>query len=397
MKTRGIGTVPQIIVAAAAALFCVGGPPSILAVPPVSPSLWDNVLAADGIVLARIAPLPPPCLVERRPGGAAETEDVILDVVRMGDAEDVTEDTTADGPEDAGADETQDEAETDDDADADNAPGEEPPTYVIPEHLMVVLRFDVEEIWKGSRLGRFEMRVPVWESDRTGCHPGRTVVAFLSRERGAPIAWNCLYGDRDPGPGALESLHKQIRRAVSIQGKGAAGFGERIDWLVDQVEFAETFREALYELSPAADRELYMTDATLRRPLAPYLTAAQMDRIERSFLRRKPVDASLPGFLFILADRPSRRIDDTAIFAIESAMATPAGPAPQWLKDALGIELERFGDEGRMRALVPPGWCPMPQLRSVWETARRELGIPRARTREPSAGTDTGPASPREG
>ena len=232
----------------------------------------------------------------------------------------------------------------------------------------------------GRLAARASVRVPIWEMSGRAARPERTVVAFLSRERdtdGEPVpVW-----DRDPKPGALATLRKRIRRAVSIRtgGRGPA----EIDWLVEQAEFPETCRAAMYELYPEGDRELYATEAYLRRPLAPLLTGSQIDRIERAFLHYARADASLPSFLLILADRPSRAIDDAAIAAIESAAAT-LPMAPQWLRDAAGIEFERLGDvDGRLRALLPAGpYCPMQRFRTAaggarsWEFRARRRARP---------------------
>lgn len=335
MKARGLGRWMGAV--AALVLAGVGGPRSTRA-EPESPSLWDAIRAADSVVLARVTSMP----VAPEPviGPDAEAE-----VRRL------------------------------------------PPD--------VVQRVEGLETWKGRRFESLERRIPFYEDDG-GCVPGRTVVAFLRLENGALSVVSCLYGDRELDPESVTSLRKQIRRAVSLQDRESPEIRERVDWLVEQAEIPETRAAALYELCPEGNREAYADERFLREPLAPSLSISQIDRIARAFVRSKPADVSLPSFLLILEDRPSRSIDDAALAAIEAAMAAEPIP-PEWLTDAMGLVLDRFGDrDGRVRARLLPenGVLDMQSLRDTWASARRDLGIPDA-PREPPRGEGPGvPAAP---
>jgi len=198
MKVRRAVSLSGIV---AAAWLAGGGGSPARAAPPATPSLWDNIRAAEGIVLARVEQVTGPRLGQVAGLDRARAAETIGDI-EIVSGEDVD---IAEGEDSLGAEDTEDTEDTEvtgdtedtedpdveeDAAEDEDVQSEEP--GVVPDALMVVLRFEVQETWKGAPLSRFEVRVPIWETREQGCTPGRTMVAFLSRENGALTASRCL-------------------------------------------------------------------------------------------------------------------------------------------------------------------------------------------------------------
>jgi hypothetical protein len=190
--------------------------------------------------------------------------------------------------------------------------------------------------------------------------------------------------------------------AIRLQSSGTIDPPDLRDWFVSAAEHRVTRSEGLsrlqWELVPATYRlvdadseeaeeepmdasETEVEDAVESAPEP--LTKDQLARLAAGFARDPAVDASDATMLRLLADYPDLEVDRTAASLVEAGLQLR--PIPSWVTEIVELALARYGDvfadrigrddidkEGRP-IYTGEGENTLP---TIWEVARRELGIP---------------------
>ena len=198
-----------------------------------------------------------------------------------------------------------------------------------------------------------------------------------------------------------EALGSLIRLAVKLQADGA-GPDERLDWHVAAAERRATRYQGLIELSYLAlpqymeppevnvsdseseeesEKSVAADNAIIERPAK--LTREQLQRLAVGFAREQSVDDSDLTMLQLLADYPDPEVDRAAAASIEAGLLLR--PIPAWVPAMVEEVLKRYGDDYSARIgrddrdprgrLIYTGEGEN-TLPTIWEVARRELGIP---------------------
>ncbi len=191
--------------------------------------------------------------------------------------------------------------------------------------------------------------------------------------------------------------------AARLQSSGMADPRDLRDWFVSAAEHRITRSEGLsrlqWELAPGAyllvdadveeAEEEPVEDASgtdVDDPSADRqepLTNEQLARLATGFVREPAVDASDATMLRLLADYPDLEVDRAAASLVEAGLRLR--PIPAWVTEMVELTLARYGDvfadrigrddvdkEGRP-IYTGEGQNTLP---TIWEVARRELGIP---------------------
>jgi hypothetical protein len=155
-----------------------------------------------------------------------------------------------------------------------------------------------------------------------------------------------------------------IERAVLLQA-AKAGEEDRAEWSVTAVEHHSTRRYGLWELT------------------AERLTDDQLRRLAAAFVREPAVDETDFYFLKLFAGYSSFDVDRAAAAVIEAGFLIE--PIPWWVTVMVDEALKRYGDsfadrigrddrDSRGRLIYTgKGENTLP---TIWEVARRQLGIP---------------------
>ena len=188
------------------------------------------------------------------------------------------------------------------------------------------------------------------------------------------------YGTLYPAEEDQPVFRDLVRQAVRLQAAGKVEPADRREWLISAAERRATRWQGLYELTPAADQLHYFYDG--KREATP-LTGSELDRLARGFVREPSVDSTLTMLIPLLAPLPDAAVDRAAVAAIEAALENRR--QAWWLPGAIEAAIARFGDPEPKRRLGRHTDCdgrPICEsvnsaaLPGIWETARRELGIP---------------------
>ena len=171
----------------------------------------------------------------------------------------------------------------------------------------------------------------------------------------------------------LDALREAIARAGELQASGNAGADARREWLIQVTEARATRRHAVGDL---ANVESELSDSDLAR-----LAAA--------FIRTPSVNEDDLALLKLLTRRSDSGIDLAAASLVEAGLLLR--PIPAWVVELVDVVLQRYGDSfadrigrddrdprGRL-IYTGEGENTLP---TIWEVARRELGIPETRPAE---------------
>jgi len=118
-------------------------------------------------------------------------------------------------------------------------------------------------------------------------------------------------------------------------------------------------------------------------PALPPLTRDELARLAAGFVREPGLDYSDVMMLKLLADHPDVEVDRVAASVIEAGLLER--PIPEWVPPLVAEALRRYGDDFAVRIgrddrdsrgrpiYTGEGESTLP---TIWEVARRELGIP---------------------
>ncbi len=203
----------------------------------------------------------------------------------------------------------------------------------------------------------------------------------------------------------IEAIAEVVRLAVELQADGSDD-ADRLDWHVTAAEHRATRSEGLIDLyylldfrtepmevyvleddSEAETEELAIVEEEPASPEeakpAPELTRDQFRRLAEGFAREPAVDGSDLNMLRLLAGYPDIEVDRTAAAVIEAGLLMR--PIPDWVLEMVDEALKRYGDDFAARIGRDdrdPRGRPIytgegeNTLPTIWEVARRELGIP---------------------
>ena len=162
----------------------------------------------------------------------------------------------------------------------------------------------------------------------------------------------------------LEAVKDLVEQAVRLQAAGASE-EEKTDWSVSAVERYATRRYGLWDLSPGN------------------LTDDQRRRLAAAFVREPAVNETDFYLLGLFEGYTSFDVDRAAAAVIEAGFLIE--PIPWWVTAMVDEALKRYGDSfadrigrddrdshGRL-IYTGKGQNTLP---TIWEVARRELGIP---------------------
>ncbi|HEX6901319.1 MAG TPA: hypothetical protein VF789_16460 [Thermoanaerobaculia bacterium] len=247
---------------------------------------------------------------------------------------------------------------------------------------LAVATLRVLETWKGAEQGEIEVRFPAGLicPAPPRYFEGEDVVAFLAGEdegwgRTVGLSYGTLYPE---GREELGDLREMVHRAIALQARRSVNEVDRIDWLVEAAIRPGTRWHGLYELEPAGDelRSYYDPD---RPRKGTWLSPAQREKIAHAFASRPWTDSTLPIVLRILARHADPKVDEAAASAIEGVLGEK--DLPYWTSTALEFVLLRYGDKQAAKKIgkLQKGCCDYDEkgLRTLWQRAQRELGIPK--------------------
>jgi len=195
------------------------------------------------------------------------------------------------------------------------------------------------------------------------------------------------------------ALRDLVTSAVRLQSRGKPDLRAFRDWLVSAAELRITRYEGLSQLRwdlvtetvspPESNGDVVVVDDTDAEPedtpeSAPEpLTREQLARLAAAFAREPSVDASDVTMLELLADDSDLDVDRTAASVVEAGLLLK--PIPAWVTAMVEVTLRRYGDNFADRIgrddrdkdgnPIYTGWGEN-TLPTIWEVARRELGIP---------------------
>jgi len=227
-------------------------------------------------------------------------------------------------------------------------------------------------------------------------------VAFDAFERWMVNRWSLLRIvrlDKYPEASDREALTDIIRRAVKLQADGADA-AARLDWhvtaAVHRATRYEGFIELFFMIPPqrvdppetfvSEDEPGEDTDQPAWEPEVeptPMLTDEQLKRLAEGFAREPAVDQTDLTMLRLLAGYPDLEVDRTAAAVIEAGLLMR--PIPDWVLEMVDEALKRYGDDFAARIGrddSDPRGRPIytgegeNTLPTIWEVARRDLGIP---------------------
>jgi hypothetical protein len=231
--------------------------------------------------------------------------------------------------------------------------------------------------------------------------------AFEGFERWMANRWSLVHSirfDRYSENADIEATGALVRLAVRLQA-GDANDAERFDWHVTAAEHRATRSDGLLELyalldvptepmeidvpeeeesdssfaSSWEDAETPVDEPTPRATLS----RNQLRRLAEGFAREPAIDESDVTMLKLLADYPDFEVDRAAASVVEAGLLLR--PIPQWVTQMVEESLKRYGDDFAARIgrddrdprgrpiYTGEGENTLPTL---WEVARRELGIP---------------------
>ncbi len=193
----------------------------------------------------------------------------------------------------------------------------------------------------------------------------------------------------------IDAIADVVRLAVELQADGSDD-AERLDWHVSAAEHRATRPEGLIDLYDLLDFrteiEVYVREydsetdteelSIVEEP-APELTRDQLRRLGEGFAREPAVDGSDLYMLRLLARYPDIEVDRAAASVIEAGLLLR--PIPEWVTAMVDELLRRYGDSFADRIGrddVDPHGRPIytgegeNTLPTIWEVARRDLGIP---------------------
>ena len=205
---------------------------------------------------------------------------------------------------------------------------------------------------------------------------------------------------REQDVAAIKDL---VLAAARMQSGGTVDPQDRRDWFVTAAERRITRNEGLtqlrWELAPPTippfeanmeeseaeaepDAEEPEDEDAVESASEP-LTKDQLSRLAAGFASEPAVDASDASMLRLLASYPDLEVDRTAASVVEAGLLLR--PIPGWVTEIVELTLARYGDvfadrlgrddvdkEGRP-IYTGEGENTLP---TIWEVARRELGIP---------------------
>lgn len=166
-----------------------------------------------------------------------------------------------------------------------------------------------------------------------------------------------------------KGLAELVARAAELQDGGRASESDRRAWLVAAVENPATRGEALRDLLAQKSR----------------LSGDELAALTASFSRSPAVDDSDLVMLRIFAGRADLEVDRAAAAVVEAGIRLT--PVPAWVVSFVEETLRRCGDDFAARIgrddrdargrpiYTGPGEN---TLWTIWEVARRDLGIPQA-------------------
>jgi hypothetical protein len=201
----------------------------------------------------------------------------------------------------------------------------------------------------------------------------------------------------------FEAARDVVRLAVELQADGSDD-AERLDWHIAAAAHRATRGEGLIDLyylldfrsapmevnvpedeSEVGEEEPVSEDVKLSsEELAkPELSREQLRRLAEGFAREPAVDETDLTMLRLLAPYPDLEVDRAAASVIEAGLRLR--PIPEWVTEMVDEALKRYGDnfadrigrddvDSRGRPIYTgEGENTLP---TIWEVARRDLGIP---------------------
>jgi hypothetical protein len=170
------------------------------------------------------------------------------------------------------------------------------------------------------------------------------------------------------GPGEdRDRLRALVQSAAALQACGSVSEEDRRAWLVSAAEHPATRRDVLWELLAQRSR----------------LSKANFENLAASFERSPALDETDVVMLKIFRGRPDLEVDRAAASVVEAGVRMQRVPA--WVVSFLQETLRRYGDDFGARIgrddrdprgrpiYTGPGEN---TLWTIWEVARRDLGIP---------------------
>jgi hypothetical protein len=209
------------------------------------------------------------------------------------------------------------------------------------------------------------------------------------------------------------ALGDVVRLAVKLHAAGSDD-AARLDWHITAAAHRATRREGLFELYsfirfplPPMEFHVFETeDSDEGQELAPdteqypaddaepppSLNREQLRRLAEGFAKEPAVNETSVTMLQLLSSYPDLEVDRAAASVVEAGLLLR--PIPGWVLEMVDEALERYGDNFIGRDDRDPRGRPIytgqgeNTLPTIWEVARRELGIPQVLPAVPPGGDD---------
>ena len=197
-----------------------------------------------------------------------------------------------------------------------------------------------------------------------------------------------------PAESDRDNLREIVELAVRLQKARGGEPAAWREWLVAAAEHRITRGEAIYSLVWSSrvvsnfpveqnGEEAEAAEDDKDEPALPPLTRDELARLAAGFVREPGLDYSDVMMLKLLADHPDVEVDRVAASVIEAGLLER--PIPEWVPPLVAEALRRYGDDFAVRIgrddrdprgrpiYTGEGESTLP---TIWEVARRELGIP---------------------
>jgi hypothetical protein len=272
-----------------------------------------------------------------------------------------------------------------------------------------VAKLSVTEAWKGHPGARIEVPYPggMICPAPPRYEVGLPVIAFLEHDkRGRYDTVGLSYGTLYPEPNEVETYKALVKLAVAARSIEDAATRDkaRVDWHVRAAIAPATRWHGIYALAPEGDALHAFYDRQPRKPMM--LSADQLTALARGFVAAPVMDVTMPMMLKVLAAHRDPAVDETAVAAVDTALAWKQPPF--WTVELVTLT------SGRLMQKLPPirrgkdrdelGADPLlggldfdvRTLRSRWAIVRKTQAFAR-RTLDPppnSGVRGTGPTTP---